>query len=578
MRRCKDGWVNASAILTAAGASKWQRDSECKGKGKAVIGGRDESTGCWFPPAEGLELARKYGFEAEIQQLLSLDIGHKGAAADILPSTRLYEPISRADQAGSPEPQTGPTSGRFSKRQGTGSKRKRTEGNEDDDENSAPQTSPTSGRFSKRRRSQRTGSKRNRTEENEDESHQSVLDNDENLNVRLFDEARAHEDRGQAELDVGENWIEGSQLARDYGVEDELRQLLSPSIGHGDAAADSLPSIEGGEVGVDDCQRDEVAQFRHPRRSPTGKRKSSSEVGIKNKRQKGQMASDEEVSRSKLMPVLQPRTRYSLRTRTNGTPKAPVQTAEDEDGRQAEDIIEQSYLEYCDDSRDVESEDDYLTQTMDSDNFNLPIPSSSPSPSSINSPQTPEAYLINQLMDSGIHGYANIKRILRSGGHKYVEIPKNIYSKLAEEILYRDNSVENTQCSCKEDCLSNCPNVHMLYECDETNCSRDYCSNRRFSDLENLGNQHRIEPFDSGDRGTGLRTKSGISFEEGTIVAKYPGFVVTEDELIQEIKCTYKDMDVSIPKFRTRTLAYSYIVFLCLRASYRSKISQEAIH
>jgi hypothetical protein len=76
MRRCNDGYVNATQILKALGIEKKEcqeilekKFPECEKK----QGGYAKYQGVWIPVDKGLELCISYGFEEKLQSLLTDD-------------------------------------------------------------------------------------------------------------------------------------------------------------------------------------------------------------------------------------------------------------------------------------------------------------------------------------------------------------------------------------------------------------------------------------------------------------------------------------------------------------------------
>lgn len=373
--------------------------------------------------------------------------------------------------------------------------------------------------------------------------------------------------------------LKGTWVSREVGlilaedIKENLWRLLDPNLGHEDAAADIIESHRSVHTKESQIRCNwpkcgsilSAGSFVLHWRTHTGENRfpyhkcgegSPTKASLKSVR-----CTDDGSSRHK--PI---RREYSLRSNTKGAPARSEALASnliftrsmaEDDGWQAGET-EETCSQYSVDS------DSHVTEGDPSEAALLRNPTDSFQILGVQEDAYPP-HLINQLMESGSHGYKEIKQIM--GSYKYVEIPFNAYSMLAAKALQPNDFVENVRCCCEEDCLNNCPNISMLHECDETNCSHNHCSNRCISDLEKSGIQRGIEIFDSGDCGKGLRTQSGKTFKKGAVVDEYVGFVVTEAELAHKIEDTYQYMDVKVPRFRPLTLAYIYIVFLCRRDS-----------
>ncbi|KAI9700889.1 MAG: hypothetical protein M1820_006650 [Bogoriella megaspora] len=101
-------------------------------------------------------------------------------------------------------------------------------------------------------------------------------------------------------------------------------------------------------------------------------------------------------------------------------------------------------------------------------------------------------------------------------------------------------------CTPEEGCGSNCHNVMMYYECDETNCNvgPEHCQNRHFADLKRR--VARGGRFDSGvdvmktpDRGYGVRANR--NFRPNQIIMEYAGEIITQEESDRRMREEYKD-------------------------------------
>ncbi|KAF2860479.1 apses-domain-containing protein [Piedraia hortae CBS 480.64] len=85
MRRCEDGWLNATQILKVAGIDKGKRTKVLEkevlpGEHEKVQGGFGKYQGTWISYARGREFCQQYGVEELLKPLLDHDVTANGAA------------------------------------------------------------------------------------------------------------------------------------------------------------------------------------------------------------------------------------------------------------------------------------------------------------------------------------------------------------------------------------------------------------------------------------------------------------------------------------------------------------------
>lgn len=525
LRQCSNGWVNGTAILKAAGVDKKGRESVLKGLGEVFRGGSASALiGTWILREKGLQLAIDYGVE-NLQRLLVPNLGHEDAAAVQRTPTSKRQSQPEPDLDRRKRQKT--KDSRYSYRSETKeahqdeSQYQQTEDDHSEYEKSDPPCSPPyilpycadcgkqfdtpmelkyhqglikSQRYLFRctcgsqsmdpacfmthvRKHIQDCPKRGKFKCYWDVCNRELYfrEVDDHLNIHS-------QNPYPCVFDGCGKWFKSSGLAlshrKRHTKEGQIR-CAWPKCGRVLSSAD---------------------KFVWHWRTHTGGTHNEKSVRCIWERCDRLFTSKEKMERHMIAHRC---TKYSLRSITSlAQPEALVskQSMTEDDGWQAEETEESCSIDsedssqYSIDPHDEESEDDpsaLLSSPTDSFQI-LGVQEDAYPP-----------YLINQLMQSSCHGYKEINQIM--GSYKYVEVPFNAYSKLAEGALLPNDFVENVRCRCEEDCFSNCLNISMFHEYDKTNCSQDgYCSNRRFSDLEKWGIQRGIEIFDSRNCGKGL--------------------------------------------------------------------------
>uniref|UniRef100_A0A915J9Y7 Histone-lysine N-methyltransferase n=1 Tax=Romanomermis culicivorax TaxID=13658 RepID=A0A915J9Y7_ROMCU len=84
-------------------------------------------------------------------------------------------------------------------------------------------------------------------------------------------------------------------------------------------------------------------------------------------------------------------------------------------------------------------------------------------------------------------------------------------------------------------CVDDCLNRVLYYECGPNCPTREFCTNKRFQNHQYA----KVEPFDAGNKGTGLRALEFI--KQGTFIMEYVGEVLSCEQFRRRSKLYAKD-------------------------------------